>query len=89
MSVDHVHFNGSVNLADAESVMRAVFSRVPSGVRRIPDGETGDRDNWISFQLQKFLQLDWLVRPGRSVRKTVNMTSCRSCGWLTGWIRPG
>jgi hypothetical protein len=66
MSVDHVHFNGSVNLADAESVMRAVASRVPSGVRRIPDGETGDRDNWIYFQLHKFLQLDWLV-PARPV----------------------
>jgi hypothetical protein len=39
MSVDHVHFNGSVNLADAESVMRAVASRVRSGVRRIPDGD--------------------------------------------------
>ena len=66
MPVDHVHFNGSVNLADTESVMRAVVSRVPSGVRRIPDGETGDRDNWIFFQLQKFLQLDWLV-PSRPV----------------------
>jgi hypothetical protein len=43
MPADHVHFNGSVNLADAESVMREIASRVPSGLRRIPDGETGDR----------------------------------------------
>jgi hypothetical protein len=57
----HVHFNGSVNLADAESVMREVVSRVPSSLRRLPDGETGDRDNWILFQLQKFLQAPWLV----------------------------
>ena len=57
MPADHVHFNGSVNLADAESVMREIASRVPSGLRRIPDGETGDRGNWIFFQLQKFLQL--------------------------------
>lgn len=66
MPPDHVHFNGSVNLADAESVMREIVSRVPSGLRRIPDGETGDRGNWIFFQLQKFLQLPWLVpaRPG-------------------------
>ncbi len=56
MPPTQVHFNGSVNLADAESVMREITSRVPSGLRRLPDGETGDRDNWILFQLQKFLQ---------------------------------
>ena len=64
MPADHVHFNGSVNLADAESVMREIAARVPSGLRRIPDGETGDRGNWIVFQLQKFLQLPWLVPDG-------------------------
>jgi hypothetical protein len=62
MPADHVHFNGSVNLADTESVMREIASRIPSGLRRIPDGETGDRSNWIFFQLQKFLQLPWLVQ---------------------------
>ena len=36
----HVHFNGSVNLAEAESVVREIVARVPSSVRRIPDGET-------------------------------------------------
>jgi hypothetical protein len=61
MPPSHVHFNGSVNLADAESVMREIVSRVPIGLRRIPDGETGDRWNWIVFQQQKFLQLPWLV----------------------------
>jgi hypothetical protein len=61
MPPDHVHFNGSVNLADAESVMREIASRVPSGLQRIPDGETGDRGNWIFFQLQRFLELPWLV----------------------------
>jgi hypothetical protein len=66
MPADHVHFNGSVNLADAESVMREIAARVPSGVRRIPDGETGDRDNWIFFQLQRFLQIPWLV-PARPI----------------------
>ena len=56
MPPTHVHFNGSVNLADAESVLREIIARVPSGVRRIPDGETGGRGNWIFFQMQKFLQ---------------------------------
>ena len=61
MPADHVHFNGSVNLDDAESVMREIASRVPAGLRRIPDGETGDRGNWIFFQFQRFAQLPWLV----------------------------
>jgi hypothetical protein len=64
MPPTHVHFNGSVNLADAESVMREIVSRVPSGLRRIPDGETGDRNNWIFFQMQKFLQSPSLVPAG-------------------------
>ena len=61
MPPDHVHFNGSVSLADAGSVMREIVARVPSGLRRIPDGETGDRGNWIFFQMQKFLQSPLLV----------------------------
>jgi hypothetical protein len=61
MPPDHVHFNGSVNLADAGSVMHEIVARVPSGLRRIPDGETGDRGNWIFFQMQKFLQSPLLV----------------------------
>jgi methionine synthase II (cobalamin-independent) len=54
MPPSSVHFNGSVNLADAESVMRAISSRIPSGVRRMTDGETGERNYWIHFQVQKF-----------------------------------
>jgi hypothetical protein len=52
-----VHFNGSVNLPDAETVMREISSRVPSGVRRMTDGETGERGYWIHFQVQKFLAM--------------------------------
>lgn len=54
MSPTSVHFNGGVNLADGETVMREIASRVPTGVRRIPDGETGGRQQWIFFQLEKF-----------------------------------
>ena len=61
MPPTHAHFNGSVNLADTESVMREIVSRVPVGLRRIPDGETGDRGNWILFQMHKFLQSPALV----------------------------
>lgn len=52
-----VHFNGSVNLPDTETVMREICSRIPDGVRRMTDGETGDRNYWIHFQIQKFEQM--------------------------------
>lgn len=52
-----VHFNGSVNLPDGETVMREISSRIPNGVRRMTDGETGDRNYWIHFQIRKFKQM--------------------------------
>jgi hypothetical protein len=54
MPPNAVHFNGSVNLPDAETVMREISRRIPAGVRRMTDGETGDRNYWISFQTRKF-----------------------------------
>jgi hypothetical protein len=62
MPPSSVHFNGGVNLPDAETVMREIAARVPFGVDRIPDGETGDRQQWIFFQLQKFWQTPGLVQ---------------------------
>jgi hypothetical protein len=41
--------------------MCEIAMRVPVGVRRIPDGEPGDRGNWIMFQLQKFQRMLALV----------------------------
>jgi hypothetical protein len=57
MPPSSVHFNGSVNLPDAETVMLEISSRIPDGVRRMTDGETGDRNYWISFQTRKFEQM--------------------------------
>ena len=57
MPPSSVHFNGSVNLPDTETVMREISSRIPAGVRRMTDGETGDRNYWISFQTGKFEQM--------------------------------
>ena len=54
MPATSVHFNGSVNLPDAETVMREISTRIPVGVRRMTEGETGDRNYWIFFQQQKF-----------------------------------
>jgi hypothetical protein len=57
MAPTRVHFNGSVNLPDAETVMREISSRIPVGVSRMTDGETGDRGYWILFQIRKFQQM--------------------------------
>jgi hypothetical protein len=54
MPATSVHFNGSVNLPDAETVMREISARVPVRVRRMTEGETGDRGNWVVFQMEKF-----------------------------------
>lgn len=54
MPATGVHFNGSVNLPDAENVMREISSRIPTGVRRMTEGETGDRNYWVFFQRMKF-----------------------------------
>jgi hypothetical protein len=59
-----VHFNGSVNLPDAETVMREISARIPTGVRRMTDGETGERGYWIRFQIQKFLAMPELEPVG-------------------------
>ena len=49
-----VHLTGSVPLADAEAVFRAAGSTLGSRLRRVPDGETGDRINWIQWQMPLF-----------------------------------
>ena len=46
-----VHLVGSVPLDDAEQVFRTLGAKLPRHVRRIPDGETGDRQQWVQFQL--------------------------------------
>jgi len=45
-----VHLVGSVPLGDAEDVFRAATSILGGRLRRIPDGETGERINWIRWQ---------------------------------------
>lgn len=46
-----VHLVGSIPLADAESVFENVGRILKGSVKRIPDGETGSRNNWIAWQL--------------------------------------
>jgi hypothetical protein len=43
---------GSVPLASAQEVFAVVSATLGDTVQRIPDGETGDRTYWITFQQQ-------------------------------------
>jgi hypothetical protein len=51
-----VHLVGSVPLESAEMVFRSVSNELGPFVRRIPDGETGDRTGWVGFQIPMFTQ---------------------------------
>jgi ubiquinone/menaquinone biosynthesis C-methylase UbiE len=46
-----VHLVGSVPLADAEEVYLAAAAALGDRLRRLPDGETGNRLDWIAWQL--------------------------------------
>lgn len=62
MPPTRVHLNGSINLPDTETVFRELSERIGPLASRYPDGETGDRDNWIWFQLAKFWQTPGLEK---------------------------
>lgn len=49
------HLVGSVPLPDAESVFRASAEHLGDRLRRVPDGETGGRLDWIVWQLHRFM----------------------------------
>jgi hypothetical protein len=48
--VDRAHLIGSVPLPDCEQVFRQVGGELGPYLRRLPDGETGERGRWIFFQ---------------------------------------
>jgi hypothetical protein len=47
---DRVHLIGSVPLPDCEQVFRRIGGELGPHLRRLPDGETGERGRWIFFQ---------------------------------------
>jgi hypothetical protein len=50
------HLVGSVPLASAEVVFRTTADILGQWVHRLPDGETGERSNWIAWQAARFRQ---------------------------------
>src|SRR2546423_3936921 len=66
-----VHLVGSVPLASTEDVFHYVCKRLPRGcLRRIPDGETGVRWNFIDWQRHVFPQN--LTSPWLAPKKEVS-----------------
>lgn len=49
-----VHLVGSIPLANEEEVFRTASEILGAHVKRIPDGETGMRSNWIGWQAAVF-----------------------------------
>jgi hypothetical protein len=45
----HVHLVGSVPLSDARAVFETVSAALGPRLKRIPDGETGERADWITW----------------------------------------
>ncbi len=54
---DHpgVHLIGSVAMETAEQVFRALAAELGPWLRRLPDGETGERHRWIYWQREMLL----------------------------------
>jgi len=52
--LDRLYFVGSIPLRDSEDVFRQLSGELGRYLRRLPDGETGERTKWIVFQ-QKML----------------------------------
>ena len=50
----HAHLVGSVPLMTQSDVFAAVAGKLGSVIHRIPDGETGERTNWIRWQVHAF-----------------------------------
>ena len=53
------HLVGSVPLGSTAEVFDTVCASLHDHIRRLPDGETGPRALWISFQLERLSQLEW------------------------------
>ncbi|OBG86102.1 hypothetical protein A5698_00395 [Mycobacterium sp. E136] len=49
------YLTGSINVATVDDAFRLVGSRIQPGVSRVPDGEPGDRANWVLTQADHFL----------------------------------
>jgi len=52
--IQGAHLVGSINLPDAGTTFRTVSEHLGDRLKRIPDGEVGERFYWIQFQTKRF-----------------------------------
>ncbi len=81
-----VHFNGGVNLPDVETVFRELADHVGDVAHAYPDGEPGDRQNWIVFQFPSLLAADGLVagEPRRFTRTNEELPQVKVADGVDG-----
>src|SRR5438874_9218536 len=58
------HLVGGLKAPDAESAMRAAGRLLGRHLRAVTDGETGDRSQWIFFQIGKLTSIDSIQMVG-------------------------
>jgi hypothetical protein len=63
-----VHLVGSVPLANAEQVFETVSAALGGRIKRIPDGETGERSDWITWLEPVFADNPAFQRSGEFFR---------------------
>ncbi|ESZ96092.1 hypothetical protein SBOR_3569 [Sclerotinia borealis F-4128] len=61
-SIKNVHFVGSICLPDTSKVFRRLNTTFPTQLKRIPDGEPGNRGNFVLWQRSVFYRYPYLVR---------------------------
>jgi methionine synthase II (cobalamin-independent) len=59
-----VHLVGGLKAADAETAMRTTARILGRHVRALPDGETGERSQWIWWQMGKLTAVDGIEMAG-------------------------
>lgn len=59
---------GSIPLQDSQAVFELAGTIVGNHTRRIPDGETGERSNWIAWQLQVLASSEQLETSGQDAQ---------------------
>src|SRR5262245_48958561 len=63
-----VYLVGSVPMADAAQVFESVSSALGRRIKRIPDGETGERGDWITWLEPVFANSPALEKSGEFFR---------------------
>ncbi|EDN90645.1 hypothetical protein SS1G_00045 [Sclerotinia sclerotiorum 1980 UF-70] len=61
-SIKNVHFVGSICLPDTSTIFRRLGTTFPTQLKRIPDGEPGNRGNFVLWQRSVFYRYPYLVR---------------------------